>query len=81
MERLSNEFSLASAYHHHFGEMQGQESRASLYLTYNEKKPYHIDYIFIPQKWLSKIKSVEMGEFQNWKHVSDHCPLILEIDL
>lgn len=79
--RLRNEFSLESAYHHYFGEEQGQESRATLYFTYNEKKPYHIDYVFVPQKWLSKIKSVELGEFKTWKHASDHCPLILEIDL
>ncbi|MBK9321376.1 MAG: hypothetical protein IPM97_00200 [Bdellovibrionaceae bacterium] len=81
VDRLKNEFGLASAYHHHFGEDQGQEKRATLYFTYNEKKPYHIDYVFIPQKWLSKIKAVHVGEFKKWIHVSDHCPLVLEIDV
>ncbi|MGZ3796231.1 MAG: hypothetical protein ACXVB1_07700 [Pseudobdellovibrionaceae bacterium] len=79
--RLKNEFSLESVYHYHFGEEQGKESRGTFYFTYNENKPYHIDYIFIPEKWLAKIKSVELAEFKYWKHASDHCPLILDIDL
>jgi hypothetical protein len=81
VKRLREEFSLHSVYHHHFAEEQGKESRPTLCFTYNEKKPYHIDYIFIPEKWLSKIKAVELGEFRNWKHLSDHCPLIVDIDL
>lgn len=80
VNRLKHEFTLESAYHHYFCEEQGKESRGTLYFTYNEHKPYHIDYIFIPQKWLSKIKTVELEQFKNWKHLSDHCPLILEVD-
>lgn len=81
VKRLTNEFSLHSVYHHHFCEEQGRESRPTLCFTYNEQKPYHVDYVFIPEKWLSKIKAVELGEFKNWKHLSDHCPLIVEIDI
>ncbi len=81
VKRLREEFNLHSVYHHHFAEEQGKESRPTLCFTYNENKPYHIDYIFIPEKWLSKIKAVELGEFENWKHLSDHCPLIVDIDL
>lgn len=81
VKRLKSEFNLESVYHHHFSEEHGKESRGTFYFTYNENKPYHIDYIFIPQKWLSKIQTVELGEFKNWKQTSDHCPLILEIDL
>ncbi len=81
VNRLRDKFNLHSVYHHHFAEEQGKESRPTLCFTYNEKKAYHIDYIFIPEKWLSRIKSVELGEFKNWKHLSDHCPLIVDIDL
>lgn len=79
--KLKNEFNLVSAYHNYFNELQGSESRGTFLFQYKEDRPYHIDYIFIPEKWVSKIKSLEVGRFKDWRHLSDHCPMILELDL
>jgi len=38
-----------SGYHHYFSEMHGEESSPTIYFRHHEDKPYHIDYIFIPE--------------------------------
>lgn len=78
---LERDFDLVSVYHHYFNEPHGKESQATFYFHFKKHKPYHIDYIFIPRKWLPKIKNFEIGNFETWNKFSDHCPLILDIDL
>lgn len=79
--KLKNELCLTSAYHNHFNEEQGRESRGTFFFQYKADRSYHIDYIFIPEKWTSKIKSLEVGSFKDWGHLSDHCPMVLDLDL
>lgn len=38
-----------SAYHEHFSEAHGQESRPTYYFLWNRRKPFHIDYCFVPE--------------------------------
>lgn len=70
---------LVSGYHEFFGEEQGMESRPTIYLHHHANRPYHIDYVFIPQEWASRLKTVEVGAFAQWSKLSDHCPVTLEI--
>jgi endonuclease/exonuclease/phosphatase family metal-dependent hydrolase len=72
---------LVSAYHHFFGEVQGAESRPTLYLRRDPRKPYHIDYCFIPQAWSTRLRSVEVGTDEPWARYSDHRPLVVDIDV
>ena len=72
---------LVSAYHHFFGEAQGAESRPTLYLHRHPRKPYHIDYCFIPQGWAKMLRSVEVGTDEPWAKYSDHRPLIVDLDM
>lgn len=76
---LEEEYGLVSAYHVHFAEKQGSESRPTEYLFRHENKPYHVDYIFIPKAWSSRLLNVCVGEHSQWSVVSDHCPLIAEV--
>jgi exodeoxyribonuclease III len=55
---------LVSSYHHHFGETHGKESRPTIYFRHHEDKPYHIDHIFIPREWASRLRTVEVGKFE-----------------
>jgi endonuclease/exonuclease/phosphatase family metal-dependent hydrolase len=71
---------VVSAYHSFFREEQGQESRPTLYFQWNELKPFHIDYCFLPGPWVKQIAQVEVGEYNKWKGLSDHRPLIVDID-
>jgi exonuclease III len=70
---------LVSAYHHQRGEAQGHEKEPTFYLHWNELKPYHIDYCFLPRQWASEIQRVEIGSFAAWKDHSDHRPLIVDV--
>ena len=70
---------LVSAYHHFFGEAQGQETRSTYYFHWKEHRPYHIDYCFVPESWAARLHSVEVGSYEDWKQHSDHRPLIVEV--
>ena len=78
--KLLDERRLVSAYHKHFGEPQGGESRRTLYMFRHEDKRYHIDYLFIPRKWLPQLQRVAVGTYKQWSKLSDHCPVIVELD-
>jgi endonuclease/exonuclease/phosphatase family metal-dependent hydrolase len=77
--KFLEERGIVSVYHQYFGEDQGKESRPTAYLYGHLIRPFHIDYIFIPEKWATTLKSVEVGGFSNWSMHSDHCPVIVEL--
>jgi endonuclease/exonuclease/phosphatase family metal-dependent hydrolase len=77
---LLTSLGLVSAYHSFFREEQGQESRPTLYFQWNEFKPFHIDYCFLPGSWVKQIVQVAVGGFDDWKGMSDHRPLTIDID-
>jgi exodeoxyribonuclease III len=70
---------LMSGYHEFFSEAQGAESRATIYLYRHADKPFHLDYIFIPRKWKRRLKTVDVGDYERWSKLSDHCPVIVDI--
>jgi endonuclease/exonuclease/phosphatase family metal-dependent hydrolase len=70
---------LVSAYHAHHNEAHGRETRPTYYFQWNELRPYHIDYCFVPEQWMGKVQRVEIGAYADWKQHSDHRPLVVEI--
>ena len=70
---------LVSAYHAFHGEAPGKESRATYYHTWNKRKPFHIDYCFLPSTWAAAIRRVEIGDYAGWRRRSDHRPLVVEL--
>ena len=70
---------LASAYHRVRAEAYGKESRSTLHLHRNKAKPYHIDYVFVPQAWSSHIRHLHVGKYEEWRTLSDHCPVVVEL--
>ena len=72
---------LASAYHRVRAEAYGEESRSTLHLHRDKAKPYHIDYVFVPQAWAGRIRRVHVGEYEEWRAYSDHCPVVVELVL
>ena len=78
---LLTSLGFVSAYHTFFGEEQGQESRPTLYFQWNKLKPFHIDYCFLPGSWVKQIARIEVGGYNEWKGLSDHRPLVVDIDL
>lgn len=72
---------LESAYHAHHNEAHGAESRPTLHLLKQVRRPFHIDYCFVPQGWLRRVRAVTVGCFADWRSLSDHCPLVGEVAL
>jgi exodeoxyribonuclease III len=75
---------LTSAYHALSGERQGKESVPTLYWRDRKKAgpSYHIDYIFVPIHWLTRVRELSVGTFEDWcgSGLSDHVPMLLELD-
>jgi len=74
-----HELWLISAYHHFFLERQGQEKRATYFRGRKLDRPAHLDYAYIPSRWLRRLAKVEVGDPNIWLAHSDHCPIIVEI--
>lgn len=70
------ELGLISAYHERFGTTQGHEAHPTLMWRWNPARPYHIDYMFIPAAWRSRLSAVEVGEASDWLRSSDHMPVV-----
>ncbi|MBX3334721.1 MAG: endonuclease/exonuclease/phosphatase family protein [Nitrospira sp.] len=77
VQQLSN-IGLESLYHYAQSVPQGKERDATLFLQRNLKKPYHIDYAFIPKNLLTS-STIEIGESQTWLKYSDHMPVRVKI--
>jgi endonuclease/exonuclease/phosphatase family metal-dependent hydrolase len=77
--QLRDEFGLVSAYHVSHHEQAGSESRPTHYWRWQETSPYHLDYCYLPQSWVSSIESVAVGSYPVWADASDHRPLIVDV--
>lgn len=66
---------MISAYHYAFQEPQGRERQATYYQGRRLERPYHIDYLYIPTRWMRRLRRVEVGAPRPWLEHSDHCPL------
>jgi exodeoxyribonuclease III len=75
--RLLEGCGLTSSYHTHHDEKQGAETRPTYYFYRHQDRPFHIDYVFVPKGW--RLRSVEVGSFQEWGHLSDHVPLVVDV--
>jgi exodeoxyribonuclease III len=69
-----------SVYHNYFKTEQGKEKHPTFFLQKKSSKPYHIDYCFVSEDIINKVKSVEIGKYEDWNLYSDHSPLIISFD-
>jgi exodeoxyribonuclease-3 len=72
---------LKSAYHVLSGEPQGKERHPTLWFRKNKDAPYHIDYAFLSRPLLSRLRGVVVGPWEDWHSLSDHAPVLVELDL
>jgi exodeoxyribonuclease III len=74
------ELGIFSTYHHYYNQSQGAEEHPTFYLYRHQNKPYHLDYCFASNNLLTKVTSVEVGNFDTWATYSDHTPLIVTFE-
>jgi exonuclease III len=76
---LLKPFEIFSMYHTLTNVNFGTEKDPTLYFRKNRKTPYHIDYIFAPVNFINSGKSISVGKYEDWISLSDHMPLITEL--
>lgn len=76
--RELKEIALTSAYHEIKKEEQGEESSPTLYMQRNISKPYHIDYIFLPNHLINSNCTLNVGSSDEWLEHSDHMPIAVD---
>jgi len=67
---------LSSSYHKLTSEDFSQEKQGTFYHTKNIQKKYHIDYIYTCGM---DVKSINIGNFEDWVKYSDHCPITVNL--
>lgn len=77
---LMKALNMVSVYHEYFKEKQGLETCMTHYHHKKESSPFHLDYIYIPEKLYRNVISFEVGSYETWHKHSDHVPLILEME-
>ena len=79
-DRLYGEMRLFSAYHYfNHDTWKGKERDQTFHLYRHRERGFHLDYAFIPQSWALRLKSVQVGSFREWKALSDHRPVIVDL--
>lgn len=72
------EYNVSSSYHYFFNEIQGKETKPTLFMHRKKDKPYHIDYCFISENLKKNLLNVEVGDYEYWTKLSDHKPIIVD---
>ncbi len=70
---------LVSAYHYCSGVDYGDEPDPTFYMHKKETRPYHTDYVFVPESAL-RATSMRVGAYSDWIDASDHMPLLVDIE-
>ncbi len=71
---------MESLYHFQHKEEHGIESLPTFFMHRNTERPYHIDYTFMPNDLLNQ-SIVKIGSKTEWLSLSDHLPLIIDINI
>lgn len=78
---LIDSLDLVSAYHCFFKEPFGAEQCPTHFHQGKKRSPFHLDYCFIPRAWVNQLRDVRVGKYEDWRELSDHVPLIIDLNL
>jgi exodeoxyribonuclease-3 len=76
--RLREEFGLMSAFD--TAAAAPHASAPTLYYQWQKKRPFQIDYCWLPEAWASNVREVRVGAFEEFTS-SDHRPVMVELAL
>jgi endonuclease/exonuclease/phosphatase family metal-dependent hydrolase len=81
LTNLATSLGLVSAYHEYFSERYGAETRQTHFHHGKEAHGFHLDYCFLPKAWMEHVTKVDVGTCGDWQGLSDHVPLIVDLDI
>lgn len=80
--RQTESLGLVSAYHAVTGERFGEESNPTYFCRKGDRMySKQLDYCFLPQEWSKNIVRVWLGSYEDWRTLSDHVPLVVDLNL
>lgn len=79
VEKLAKQ-GYVSLWHHQECEEHGSESRPTFYMYRRAQQTWHLDYAFLSSDLLSGA-SIKIGLPDIWLQVSDHMPLVVDINV
>ena len=77
--RELSENGIKSLYHELYSIEQGKEDKPTFFLQKKKEKSYHIDYFFGSNEFLNKQLSLKIENYEDWIDLSDHMPVIVDI--
>jgi endonuclease/exonuclease/phosphatase family metal-dependent hydrolase len=84
LQRLLEGAGLVSVYHETTGEPFGKETqRTYFHRRKDDASAQHIDYCFVPARWVERITHFQVGTPGEWcqAKMSDHVPLTVDVDI
>jgi len=79
--KMLKDMNLVSIYHEMCDEDHGSETQHTYFMSKKMERPYHIDYCFVPESWVARVKDFKISDFEEYKSLSDHVPIYVEFDL
>lgn len=78
--KILQSYGYESIYHYLNNKELNEEPQPTIYWRYHDYEPYHVDYLFTKPEILS---SFEIGTYEEYvkNKLSDHVPLIFEVDI
>ncbi len=79
--RRLNERGLVSAYHRRTGREHAElEDDPTSYHLWREERPFHMDFVFVPEDW--RIDGVDVGSYEDYclTKLSDHMPVVVTLE-
>lgn len=77
---LLKQNNIFSIYHQYNNSNFGNENDPTFYMYKRVNKPYHIDYIFCSKKLMDLVIDFNVGKYDDWIDVSDHIPIMVQIE-
>lgn len=81
LAKRMGQLGLMSVYHQFFNEDFGAEKRPTHFFKGKQASPFHVDYVFVPAAWISRVENVEVGTYESWSKQSDHVPVTVDVRL
>lgn len=70
---------MKSAYHEFHDIDHGEEDDPTYFHLGKRSAPWHIDFCFIPDRWVSRLRNVTVVGSASWKPASDHRALLVDL--
>ena len=77
LARLADDFGVRSAWS---AANPGSRLPQTLRWARDPRPPYHCDGIFLPSEWCHRITSVQVLDGSPWTELSDHNPIVADIE-